>query len=367
MKAAQNNKKVVPTKKVKPNAKGKSIGAVVKSKAFAMESKKEKDHFEGVVGQRRAKRELGFYLSNHLESASVLPHFLFAGSKGDGKTHLAKKFGKNLPDLQNPEKKNKAFYTLNGGAILNPTILLEDVLNPRQDQYCTIFIDEAHALPKKVQTVLLSILEPNRQNRTNYTFNDIDYVFDFRKITFIFATTEEDQINHALKDRLRHITLEPYNERELAEIIEMCLEGQVSFEGDLLNELSKYVRRNARAANFVAENVKSFGVPIFKKAQFDILKEKLSMFPRGVSYNEVRILQILRADGECALGHLASRMAQTVKSIQKEGEPYLIAMGLMEISGHRRITGAGQAYLKALEDDWLIVAEKRDENKAEAF
>lgn len=307
--------------------------------------------FDGVIGQTRAKRELGFYLRNHLKSGNPVPNFLFAGSKGDGKSFLARKFARNLPDLQNPDKKHKKFYGFNGGAILNPTILLEDILSKVQDEYCTIFIDEAHGLPSKVQTVLLTILEPTKANRTRYTFNDVDYEFDFRKITFIFATTEDDKIFHALMDRLTKVTLEPYTEKELAEIMETVIENEVSFEDNLLADLSHYVRRNARAATAVAKNVLSFGSPVFTSEHFEILKSQLNMFPHGITFNEIRMLKILESDGECALGHLASRLAQTSKSVQKEVEPYAIAMGLMEIDGKRRLTGNGRLFLKALESE----------------
>ena len=315
------------------------------SSLFVAKDESEK-YFEGVVGQPRAKRELGFYLENHLKSGSVIPNLLFTGSKGDGKTHLARKFARNLPDVQDPSRKNKAFYAFNGGAILNPTILLEDILSRVQDQYCTIFIDEAHGLPPKVQTVLLTILETTRTHHTTYTFNDIEYRFDFKKITFIFATTEENKIFHALRDRLVTLSLEPYKEKELAEIIEITVDGSMTFEDDMLEELSRYVRRNARSATRVAENALSFNTPVFQKKHFETIKEKLNLFPHGVTHNEIRALRTLEADGECALGHLASRLAQSPGAVQKEVEPYLISMGYLEIDGKRRITPKGRDFLK---------------------
>lgn len=312
----------------------------------------DKNYFEEVIGQERAKRELSFYLKNHLKSGNPVPNFLFAGSKGDGKSFLARKFAKNLPDLQNPDKKNKAFYSFNGGQIGNPTILMEDILSKVQDQYATVFVDEADALPSKVQAILLSILEPTKSNRTSVTFNDVTYEFDFRKITFIFATTET--IFHSLEDRLKVVSLEPYSEEDLGKIMETVFEGSIDFEDDkLLPDLAHYVRRNARAATFVAKNVMSFGTPIFTREQFSILKTQLNMFPRGVNFTEVRALRILLEDHECSLGHLASKLAQPSETTRKTIEPYLIALGLMIIEGKRKLTPEGRLYLKNIDDGHL--------------
>lgn len=311
----------------------------------------EKDYFEGVIGQKRTKTELGFYLANHLATGAIIPHLLLTGSKGDGKTHLAKKFAKNLPDLSQPTKQNKAFYLLNASTILNPTIFLEDIMSKLQDQYATIFIDEAHELPKKVQMILLTILEPNKRNCTSYTFNDVDYRFDFSKLTFIFATTEDDKIFHALKDRLVTIALEPYDEKDLSQIIELVIDGEMTFEDGVLQEMSHYVRRNARSADRMAKNALAFHSPVFTREHLSILKEKLNLFPFGISHNEIRALRLLESDGECSLGHLSCRMAQTAKSVQKEVEPYPIALGLMEIDGKRRITAKGRQFLKEIHEE----------------
>lgn len=193
------------------------------------------------------------------------------------------------------------------------------------------------------------MLEPNRSNRTSYTFNDVEYTFDFKKITFVFATTEDDKIFHALRDRLVTISLEPYGEKELAEIIELVVDGQMSFEGDTLEKTAKLVRRNARSADRMAKNAMAFNSPVFTTKHLETLKEKLNLFPSGVTHNEVRALRVLANDGESSLGHLSCRLAQASAAVQKEVEPYLIAMGLMEINGLRRITLKGRNFLKEID------------------
>lgn len=311
---------------------------------------KPTSYFEGVIGQERAKTELGFRLDNHHKTKNPFPHLLLTGSKGDGKTHLARKVARNLPDWGDQTRNNKRFLSLNAAAIKSPQMFFEDICSQFADgqTYCTVFIDEAHELNKKIQNALLTVLEPNKNNYTTFEFNGAQFDFDFRRITFIFATTEDDQIIPPLVDRLKQISLEPYDADELAQIIELVIDGTVQFEDGTLERLSKLVRRNARKADEIAKDVMSFGVPVFTKKHLDKLVEKTNLYPMGLTNDEVRVLYTLEECGELSLGQLASRIGRPGKAMQKGLEPYILALGLMEIDGKRRITPKGRDYLKAI-------------------
>jgi len=306
-------------------------------------------YFGEVVGQPAAKRKLAFYLDNHLEQGSALPNFLLTGGKGDGKTHLAKKLGKHLPDPSNPDKKHKSFYTIDGPTIKSLATLFEDICSKfaNGDDYATIFVDEAHDMPQKVQTAFLRIVDP--ANRVNvYTFNDVDYTFDQGRITWIFATTEDDRIFHALKDRLKEIQLQPYTKQEIQEILELSTSAEMTYEEGLLETISGFVRRNARSAKEIANDMLSFNVPYFTSKEWNSMAREIDLHPHGLVPDEVRVLNVLAEGGEFSLGHLSCRLGKPSKAVQKGIEPYLIALGLLEIDGKRRITGKGREYLKEL-------------------
>ena len=306
-----------------------------------------------VIGQQQAKTELEFRLNNHINTKGAFPNLLLTGSKGDGKSHLARKIGKNLPDFSDGSRDYKAFFTINGSALKNLRVFFEQYCSQFADgdKYCTVFIDEAHEIKKPVQAALLSVLENTKTNRNVYEYEDIPYYFDFRKVTFIFATTDEDKLVEPLIDRLLKITLSPYTPDELAEIINGVVGEAMEFDKGVLEKASQYVRRNARKADQLAKDILSLGVPVFKMIHLKKLIEKTNLAPMGLDLDEIRTLRILE---ECAssdglsLGQLASRMGRPGRSMQKGVEPYLLANNLMEIDGKRRITAKGREYLKNL-------------------
>ena len=273
---------------------------------------KQNDYFEGVIGQKAAKKRLSFRLDTHRKGA-ILPHALFTGSKGDGKSYMVRKYARNFLDPTDPSKAHKNFFGLNAAAIKNPTMLFEDVFTKVIDEHATIFFDEAHDLPSKVETVLLSILEPNKNNRTVYEWDGQEFKFDFRKITFLFATTEEDKVFHALRDRLETVCLSPYSLDELAEIVMLSLDGAVDLSPKLLKEMAGYIRRNARAADRLARDIVDTGYGKFQPKHWAELKDSLGIMPLGITPDEYRLLGLLKSDGDLTLGTLSSRLARPTR------------------------------------------------------
>ena len=133
--------------------------------------------FNEVIGQERAKTELEFRLKNHISTQGAFPNLLLTGSKGDGKSHLARKIGKNLPDFSNGDRSYKPFYTINGSALKNIRVFFEQYCSQFADgdKYCTVFIDEAHEIAKPVQAALLSVLENTATSKTTYEYEDVPY------------------------------------------------------------------------------------------------------------------------------------------------------------------------------------------------
>ena len=94
---------------------------------------------------------------------------------------------------------------------------------------------------------MLTILNPNPENRTSFSYDEYTVDFDFRRQTFMFATSEPHRVFHALKDRLDRVDLEEYSYEELGEIVRINL-PDVIFGKGLLGKIASVLRGNARAA-----------------------------------------------------------------------------------------------------------------------
>lgn len=283
-----------------------------------------------------------------------MPNLLFVGSKGDGKTHLARKTGRNLPDFSDGSRQWKRFYPINGGSIKNATQFFEDICVEVADgdTFATIFIDEAHMIPQALQKgVLLSVFEPNKTRVNTVEHDGMTYTFDFHKLTFLFATTELEKMFDPLVDRLQKINLEPYRPDELAQIIDLVIDGQVEFEGDTLSELSYYVRRNARHADRIADTILRMGVTSFGREHMEHLLSNMNLHKYGLDLEEIALLRKLETAGNegLSLGMLASELGKSSKTVQKGLEPYLLGNKLMTIDGRRRLSLKGVNLLREID------------------
>lgn len=312
-----------------------------------MKDVKEK-YFYDLVGQEDACEKLTYILDSQKKRGAVIPHLLFRGGKGDGKTRMASAMGRWIEDGDDPSKEHKDFFVINAASVNNVGTLVSDVLLPTQGMYCTFFFDEIHALNPRVVPALLTILEPNKRNRTSFVHEKQQLNFDFKKQTFMFATTEDHKVFHALKDRMHIVDVQPYTREELGEIVLAVLDGRVKIQDGLLEEISIYIRQNARKADEMAKFIMSAGAKKFGKPEWEKLKKAMKFLPLGLEKDELRILETLKKEGDMSLGMLASSLGRPVQAVRRDLEDYLKRRGLMTIDGKRRITDKGLNYLRKL-------------------
>ena len=201
--------------------------------------------FDGIIGQPKAKRKLSFYIDAY-EKAGMIPNMMFTASKGCGKTLVAKALAKEL--VKDGEDKPKRYLEVNCASLRNTKSFFDELIIPNiHDRDVTILFDEASEIPQDVEMVMLSILNPNASNRNSFSWDEYTFNFDFRRQTFLFATSEPHKVFHALMDRLDRVDLEDYNNEELGQIVLLNLEN-INFEDGLPEEIATVLRGNPRAA-----------------------------------------------------------------------------------------------------------------------
>tara|TARA_Y100001973_G_C5198084_1_gene335697 strand:- start:2220 stop:3152 length:933 start_codon:yes stop_codon:yes gene_type:complete len=308
-----------------------------------------KDIFDGLIGQDNVKKKLSFYLKA-FNKTSICPFLNFVGAKGLGKTEFAKSFARNLT---NEDGSKRPFIEINCSTIKNNEAFFEQIFLPViANNEVTILLDEAHALPKDLTNAFLTIFNTESTHVKDFHWEEQVFTFNFKKQTFLFATTESDKLFPPLKDRLTTIDFEPYKYSELGKILHSKI-PDVKFEDDALEKLSKTTRGNARNAVMRAKEIMLFceaeNSPNFTNESYEKFCETLGILPHGITCTEKQILEILEERGSCTLAMLSASTGLSPSSIRADHELYLLRKNFMQIDGKRKITSHGKKLLTSKE------------------
>ena len=254
--------------------------------------------FPNVIGQHPAKRKFEFYIKA-FERTGVVPNIMLTAPKGAGKTMLARAFARNLvmPNTMEP----KRYIELNCATIKNLRQFVEMIMIPyMQNEDATFLFDECHMLPKDVTMALLTITNPNKHNFNTFSYEGSDIDIDFKRLTFLFATTEPQEVFHALIDRMERIDLDDYSYDELGQIL-LLNTDKIKFSGDIVSKhIAPALRGNGRSAQKMATNIKSYvaanNTKTFKLSDWKELCRILDILPQSISTKVVskRTLHMLR-------------------------------------------------------------------------
>jgi len=310
--------------------------------------------FPDVIGQENVKRKLGFYAQNY-KANNRIPHLFFSAPKGAGKTHVANAMARLLADPEE-EKKAKRYITVNCSELKSLSKFVNEFLIPKVTGYdVTVFFDECHMMPKGIANALLTILNPNKDRRTEYSYEDFDMEFDFTRQSFMMATTEYDKVFEPLKSRFTEITLQEYTLDELGRIASLNLEGY-SFEDGVLDDIARVSRGNARTATTLADDIKDnldmLGTTILTWDVWDFFRYAHNINPLGLYDREILTLGVLEENhpSPVSVSFVCANVGDTLGTVQNY-ERMLMKNGLMERENNcqRVITKKGREYMAELD------------------
>jgi len=305
------------------------------------------ESFPDVIGQSNAKRVLNFFIRG-FKKTNRIPHLMFVAPKGCGKTLMAKAVARRLKTID----KDKKYFEINCSTLRNVKQFFNQICVPyMQDRDATILFDECSEIPKDVTMALLTILNPNPEHRTSFAYEDYSIDFDFRRLSFMFATTETQSVFHALMDRLERVDLEEYTLEEMGKIVALNLDIDIAPKA--LLDISSVLRGNARAGQKMAQKIESYceqnNTKAFKLEDWKKLSKILSIFPLGLNITEIGILNILKDSKDSSLTNLSAKTGISKHAVQRDFEIYLQKHSLMEITtAGRNITPKGREYLDGL-------------------
>jgi Holliday junction DNA helicase RuvB len=306
-----------------------------------------------IIGHISTKSQLDEAIVAAKSRNVALPHMLFTGSPGCGKTTLAQYVAtvSDAPFLSvvpNDLKDRKTILSILDR--LNHTNYDELGNRTGPIKPTILFLDEIHNLPKKGQELLGLVMERFRTESTRP--NMYQWVPFF---TLIGATTIAGKLEKPFRDRFKFTFLfSPYKDNEMVRII--------YYHANRLNiivtpvgakEIAKRSRGVPRIAvgflerirdRVVARKIRCADGPLVKS-----VFEDLDIDEEGFNRLEIKLLRILHNAGQpVSLDNLSIILQEDPKSIEGFAQPYLIKKGMILVSGKGRvITEKGAQYLNS--------------------
>jgi len=298
-----------------------------------------------VIGQQRAVRQLRTALDAHFNdrmsgNSQALPHLLFVGPPGVGKSLLSQIIARELGSTLHEE----LAQNLSSPSQLHGLLMMAN-------EGDVIFLDETHELKPVVMTSLYRALE----ERKLFLGGERHSIF-LPSITVIGATTDEWQLSKPLRDRFKiTLRLEHYSSVELEHLVSQRAKrlgwpidedavNAIAFRGRgtprLAIRLLEATHRTARADN--ADSI----TPVHVDRMCDI--EGIDTM--GLDSTEQKYLHLVReAQGPVRLNVLATQLGLPRRTIEGVIESELIRLGLVTKSEEgRMLTGIGAAHVAGL-------------------
>lgn len=307
-----------------------------------------KTPFANLVGQEKIKSLLSFHLETR-EAGKPLPHLLFTGAWGFGKTRFIREFAKEITQSGTVGK----YLEINSANCKGIQWFIDNVYMPHildRDNVCLLW-DEAHELPRSIQTWFLTLLNTEKSHIRRVNHDGTDYEFDFCKLSMNFATTDSNKLFKPLKSRMETIAIAPYSKSELMEIIQRNV-PEISFEDNILEEIVDSIKPSPRAAEQMARKVENWCAikkrKSFDSADFANLSNVADIKIHGLDNLEIGILKLLDERGPMTLTEISACMTVPATALRQDHEHHLLKKGFLRLNGKREITTKGKEVLKTI-------------------
>jgi Holliday junction DNA helicase RuvB len=276
-----------------------------------------------IVGQRAVAERLAIALMAARKRGEPLPHILFDGPPGLGKTTFATVLHNELGVELN----------MTSGAALDKKMDVMPYLTNAAEG-SILFIDEVHRLPKAVEEFIYPVMEDFRvdvvlgEGMSARTIN-----LPLKKFTIIGATTRSGMLSGPLRERFHmHEHLEFYDADDLARIIMInAAKLRTTIDIQAACELASRSRGTPRIANARLRWVRDYAIargdgniilPIARDAlqMQEIDSEGLDKQDRRYLETLIRVFK----GGPTGVEALAATMNVAVDTLRDEVEPYLL-------------------------------------------
>jgi Holliday junction DNA helicase RuvB len=298
------------------------------------------------IGQEELKEQLHVSIEASKKRKRQLPHVLFYGGAGLGKTTISQ-------IMANEFEAQISFA--NAANIQRPADLVTYILNLEEGDF--LFIDEIHRLKNDLEEILYTVMEDFRVDIVTKAGSDLTPIsINLPKFTLIGATTMKGKLSQPLVDRFGiKVALREYTNDELVLIIQRSSKlMNIIIDDEAALEIAKRSRGTPRKSNQILDRITDFAVfddlrNVDKDFAINVLN-KLKIDKYGLEENDREILRIIKEQfhgGPVGLNNLAATSGEQKDTLENIIEPYLLKNKFLIRTGKgRKLTRLGREVLK---------------------
>ncbi len=294
-----------------------------------------------IIGQQSVVEQVTVAIDAAQQDGRKFDHALLVGPPGAGKTALAHVIAQEMAT---------DFLEVLGQSVKKP-VNLNSLLMQATDK-AVVFIDEAHELPRSLQTTLYLALDQRRIVAQSERRGGTPFQIPIADFTLLVATTDEFRLLQPLRDRMRlTLRFEFYSPDELVQIARLrsrALGWEV--ESDVFPQIAQRSRGTPRLALRLLQAARRVaraeGQSLVTLAHLERACQLEQIDALGLGPTEQQYLRIL-LEGPARLNVIASRLGLPARTVAEVNEPFLLRSGLVvkDDQSRRQLTVLGRDHL----------------------
>lgn len=284
---------------------------------------------EDIIGQHEVKERLTISIGAAKNRDEQLPHMLFNGPPGLGKTTLA---------VATANSRGVPITVANAGNIRSVANITPYLV--RLQKHSVLFIDEIHRLPMVVEEFLYPVMEDYRMD----IGGEKTVSMTLPPFTLIGATTLGGQLSRPFYDRFTfHYDLDLYDADDLVTILKTNTpKVGLTAEDSALESIASRCRGTPRRANnyllWLRDCAQNKGETHITNSMVAKAMDMMGIDENGVTDSDRKYLAVLRrSERPMGISTLVSATGMDRDTIENTIEPYLIRLGLVEKTPRGRV------------------------------